>query len=75
MGSGTISGTEADDKGCLLERTENGKVKIKLDDGEERSFLLDEDEVIFRGVCGEEGSFVGFGENRGKIEPAPNMTF
>lgn len=76
LGSGTISGTEAGSRGALLEMTENGKNPVKLDDGEERTFLQDGDEVTLRGWCGrEDGALVGFGECGGRIEPAIEMKF
>ncbi|KAK0246905.1 hypothetical protein LTS09_017949 [Friedmanniomyces endolithicus] len=71
MGSGTISGEAKSAKGCLLEQSENGKVSIRLDDGQERMFLKDGDEITITGVCGgEEGALVGFGQCTGKILPA-----
>lgn len=70
LGSGTISGTEAGSQGSLLEQTKNGKETIKLTDGEERAFLQDGDEVVLRGICGESGAYVGFGECGGRILPA-----
>ncbi|KAL2012173.1 hypothetical protein VTN00DRAFT_4891 [Thermoascus crustaceus] len=73
LGSGTISGTEPGTEGSLLEQTKGGKEPVKLADGSERTFLQDGDEVIFRGVCGEEGSYVGFGECTGKILPAVKL--
>lgn len=76
FGSGTISGTDDDSKGCFLEWTENGKKSVKLDGGEERTFILDGDEVTLRGCCGDEdGGLVGFGECTGKIEPAIGIKF
>ncbi|KAF2461062.1 hypothetical protein BDY21DRAFT_383827 [Lineolata rhizophorae] len=71
MGSGTISGLEEGSRGCLLEMTENGKVKVSLGGGEERAFLEDGDEVTFTGVCGDdETTLVGFGQCTGRVEPA-----
>lgn len=70
LGSGTISGTEAGSQGSLLEQTQNGKKPIRIADGEERTFIEDGDEIILRGICGEKGSYVGFGECRGRIQPA-----
>lgn len=73
LGSGTISGTEPGTLGSLLENTQGGKVPVKLPDGTERVFLQDGDEVILQGICGQEGSYVGFGDCVGKIEPALNL--
>ncbi|KAK2761786.1 hypothetical protein FQN54_001614 [Arachnomyces sp. PD_36] len=74
LGSGTISGKEASTLGSMLEQTNGGKVPIKLSDGSERFFLEDGDEVVLRGMCGSEGSYVGFGDCVGKIEPAINLS-
>jgi len=67
LGSGTISGTDPGSYGSFLEQTHNGKTPIKIGGGEERSFLEDGDKVTIRGFCGEEGSYVGFGECVGTI--------
>lgn len=76
LGSGTISGSEAASRGAFLEMTENGKNPLRLDGGEERTFLQDGDEVTLRGWCGgEDGALVGFGECMGRIEPAIEMRF
>ncbi|KAK4923906.1 hypothetical protein LTR66_016487, partial [Elasticomyces elasticus] len=54
LGSGTISGPTPQETGSLLERTMNGKVPVKLGEGEgavQRGFLEDGDEVVISGVC------------------------
>ncbi|KLJ10216.1 fumarylacetoacetase [Blastomyces silverae] len=73
LGSGTISGDRPGTLGSLLENTNGGKNPIKLDDGSERVFLQDGDEVILRGACGKEGSYVGFGDCTAVIMPAPQI--
>jgi fumarylacetoacetase len=60
LGSGTVSGPEDDSLGCLLELTRNGREPISLVAGEQRGFLEDGDEVVFRGYCERDG-FVGIG--------------
>jgi fumarylacetoacetase len=71
LGSGTISGTANDSRGCLLERTWRGTEPLVLPDGETRTFLEDGDEVILRGYCEREGhARIGFGECRGVVRPA-----
>ncbi|MEZ2349728.1 fumarylacetoacetase [Caballeronia sp. RCC_10] len=70
MGSGTISGPTADSCGSLLESTWNGQRPLKLEDGGERAFLLDGDDITLRGWCQGEGYRVGFGECVGSILPA-----
>lgn len=74
LGSGTISGTQAGERGSMLEANENGKASIKLD-GQERTFLQDGDEVTLRGWCGEEGMLVGFGDCVGRIVPALKLQY
>jgi fumarylacetoacetase len=71
LASGTISGAEKDSRGCLLELTWRGSEPIRLIGGEERRFLADGDEVIFRGSCAAPGRVsIGFGECRGVVLPA-----
>lgn len=70
LGSGTISGTEAQTQGSLLEQIQGVKVALKLNGGEERKFLEDGDTIVIRGWSGSEGGLVGFGECSGTILPA-----
>ncbi len=70
FGSGTISGTEPNTQGSILEQTQGGKVAMQLAGGEERKFLQDGDTLVIRGWAGKEGALVGFGEVSGKILPA-----
>lgn len=71
LGSGTVSGPEADSCGCLLELTERGARPFVLPNGETRAFLADGDEVILRGYA-ERAGFrrISLGECRGRILPA-----
>lgn len=75
LGSGTISGLGENERGSLLEMNEGGKKDIMLPGMEVRKFLKDGDEIDLRGVCGEEGAFVGFGECRGRIESAVTLNW
>jgi fumarylacetoacetase len=59
MASGTISGLERGSEGSLIELTWNGQEPLNLDDGSERTFLEDGDEVVLRGEP--------LGEVRGRI--------
>ncbi|KAK1764484.1 fumarylacetoacetase [Phialemonium atrogriseum] len=70
FGSGTISGHEPGSEGCLLEKTQGGKIPLRLNTGEERTFLQDGDTLVIRGWCGENGAMVGFGEVSGTIQGA-----
>lgn len=67
MGSGTISGPEAKNVGCLLEMTAGGAQPLILKNGEQRIYLQDGDEVIMRAYSQGDGYRIGFGEVRGKI--------
>ncbi|TCB77264.1 fumarylacetoacetase [Acinetobacter sp. ANC 4173] len=70
MGSGTISGSEPNSYGSLLELTWNTTKPITLSNGQQRSFLNDGDTIIIKGYCEKEGIRVGFGEVSGKITSA-----
>lgn len=67
MASGTISGKEEGSYGSMLELSWNGSKKIKLETGEERTFLEDGDTVIMKGFAEKDGIRVGFGEVKGKV--------
>jgi fumarylacetoacetase len=71
MGSGTVSGPEPESFASLLELSRGGREPVTLGGGEERRFLEDGDEVIFRGHCERSGfARIGFGECRAMIEKA-----
>ena len=71
IGSGTVSGPEKQNQGCLLEITRRGADPLHLPSGETRSFLEDGDEVILKGWCEASGfRRIGLGECRGRILPA-----
>ena len=71
IGSGTVSGPEKENRGCLLELTSRGAEPLELPGGEIRRFLEDGDEVILRGFCEAPGfRRIGLGECRGTIFPA-----
>lgn len=70
MGSGTISGPTPDSYGSMLELAWKGTKPLKLNDGSERKFIQDGDNVIMRGFSSKDGVRVGFGEVSGKILPA-----
>ena len=59
MASGTISGPERGTEGSLIELTWNGIEPVRLEDGTERTFLEDGDEVVLRSQA--------LGEVRGRI--------
>jgi fumarylacetoacetase len=71
IGSGTVSGPDKSSWGSLLELTARGREPIALPSGEERGFLADGDEIIFRGFAEKPGyPRIGFGECRAVILPA-----
>jgi fumarylacetoacetase len=71
IGSGTVSGPDKVNRGCLLEVTLNGAEPFELPTRETRTFLEDGDEVILRGWCEAPGfRRIGLGECRGVITPA-----
>jgi fumarylacetoacetase len=69
FGSGTVSGMGPHEEGSLIELTRNGAAPIALNDGSNRTFLEDGDEVTLRGTCGTDlGNRIGFGSCRGRVE-------
>jgi fumarylacetoacetase len=62
LGTGTISGPEPEQRGCLLELSWAGREPLELPDGSTRTFLEDGDELVLRGDP--------LGEVRGRIQPA-----
>ena len=71
VASGTISGPEKENRGCLLELAWKGAEPVRLPDGEQRSFLQDGDELTLTGYCARKGfSRIGMGICRGTILPA-----
>ena len=74
LGTGTLSGPEANQAGSLLELSHGGKKPIELSSGETRTFLEDGDTIILRGYCMREGARrIGFGECRGTVLPARSL--
>jgi fumarylacetoacetase len=69
--SGTVSGPEAGERGSFLELSWNGTTPVRLDDGSERTFLEDGDEVTIRGTApGAGGGRIGLGEVSGRVDAA-----
>ncbi|CAN7482700.1 fumarylacetoacetase [Variovorax sp. LjRoot290] len=68
LSSGTVSGPERKDSGCLIEFNAGGKQALSLPSGETRLFLEDGDTVWLRGVCERDGyKPIGFGECKAQI--------
>lgn len=70
MGSGTISGPTPDSYGSMLELAWKGTKPIQMPDGTERRFIHDQDTVIMRGFCEQNGVKIGFGEVKSLLLPA-----
>jgi fumarylacetoacetase len=69
--SGTVSGPERDQRGCLLELSWGGAEPLVLADGSVRSWLEDGDEVTISATApAAGGTRIGFGEVTGRIQPA-----
>jgi fumarylacetoacetase len=69
--SGTVSGPDRDQRGCLLELSWGGAEPLTLPDGSVRTFLEDGDEVAITATApGAYGTRIGFGEVTGRILPA-----
>ncbi|WP_266367758.1 fumarylacetoacetase [Tellurirhabdus rosea] len=67
LATGTISGTEPNSYGSLLELTWNGKQPLTLPDGTTRTFLQDGDTVIMRGMAVSGDQRIELGEVSGTI--------
>ena len=69
--SGTVSGPERDQCGCLLELSWGGTEPLALADGSVRSYLEDGDEVTISATApAAHGGRIGFGEVTGQILPS-----
>jgi fumarylacetoacetase len=69
--SGTVSGPDRDQRGCLLELSWGGADPLILPDGSVRTFLEDGDEVTITATApAADGARIGFGEVAGRILPA-----
>jgi fumarylacetoacetase len=69
--SGTVSGPDREQRGCLLELSWGGTEPLTLPDGSVRSFLEDGDEVAITATApAADGGRIGFGEVTGRILPA-----
>jgi fumarylacetoacetase len=71
IGTGTQSGPDPAEAGCLLELSQGGRQALRLQDGEQRRFLEDGDEITLRAWCERAGARrIGFGEAVGRVLPA-----
>jgi fumarylacetoacetase len=68
--SGTVSGKNREEAGCLLELTDGGKSPIEVAPDETRAFIEDGDEIIIKAYCEKDGfRRIGFGVCSGIIIP------
>lgn len=70
MASGTISGPQPHEYGSMMELTWRGTKPMTLKDGSERKFVNDNDTIVIKGHCENNGVRIGFGECRAKLLPA-----
>lgn len=69
--SGTVSGPELTQRGCMLELSWGGREPITVAEGMTRAFLEDRDEVVITATApGPAGTRIGFGEVSGRVLPA-----
>jgi fumarylacetoacetase len=69
--SGTVSGPDRGDRGCMLELSWGGAEPLTLADGSVRAYLEDWDEVTITATApGPGGARIGFGEVTGQVLPA-----
>jgi fumarylacetoacetase len=74
IASGTVSGPEKENRGCLLELTSKGADPVQLPNGETRTYLQDGDEVTLTAYCERPGfTRIGFGACRGVVLPPVAM--
>ncbi len=68
LGTGTISGTQSNSVGSMMELSVGGKSPITLANGETRSFLEDGDEIVFHARTEQTGyRSIGFGACSGVV--------
>ena len=70
LGTGTVSGPEPEQAGCIMELAWGGQKPLELAGGETRAFLEVGDELILTAQASREGRrTIGFGECRGILTP------
>jgi fumarylacetoacetase len=73
--SGTVSGPEPGQRGCLLELSWGGAEPLTLPDGGTRAWLEDSDELLITATAtGPEGTRIGLGDAHGQVMPAIDPT-
>jgi fumarylacetoacetase len=70
IGTGTISGPELHESGCMMELTLGGKAPVTLSSGEKRAFVDDGDTVTVQAYCQADGfRRIGFGDAAATVVP------
>lgn len=67
LASGTISGEEKETQGSLLELAWRGTEPLHMNNGEQRIWLEDGDQLTITGWCQGEGYRIGFGEVTSRV--------
>lgn len=70
MASGTISGPLPTEYGSMMELTWRGLNPITLNDGSQRKFVNDHDEITIKGFCKKGNIRIGFGTCIGTLLPS-----
>ena len=74
LGTGTLSGVLPGQEASLLELSQGGRLPVRLNNGETRSFLQDGDTVTLRGYCERLGRRrVGFGSCSATVLEAQSL--
>jgi fumarylacetoacetase len=69
--SGTVSGPERTQRGCMLELSWDGQEPLDLPDGTRRAFLDDDDTIVISATApGIDGSIISFGAVSGTVYPS-----
>lgn len=74
LASGTVSGPTPDSYGSMLELAWKGTKPLKLNDGSERTFIMDGDEIVLKGCAERNGHRIGFGSCSGIVLPVKSST-
>ena len=70
LGTGTISGPTSRSYGSMVELSWNSTIPIKLNSGEERFYLADNDSMKAVAMAKKDGMCIGFGEAQASVLPA-----
>lgn len=75
LGTGTLSGPDANSQGSLMEISRSGRERVSLPTGETRAFLEDGDELTLSGrFAAQSFRAIGLGPCTGTVSPARTRT-